>query len=98
MNPHPRLELDQRIHSPVRFSLLSLLCSVDEIEFGSARDVLGVSDSTLSQAVTVLERAGFAKSSRRRALAPGRVWLAATKAGDLALQKHMKILHQISGL
>lgn len=98
MTSHPRHELDARVHSPVRFSLLSLLCSVEEIEFGAARDLLSVSDSTLSQSVTILEEAGFARVMRRRGLRNGRVWIAATEDGERQLRRHMEILHQISGM
>lgn len=97
MTQHPRHELDPRIHSPVRFSVLSLLCAVDEIEFGAVRDALGVSDSTLSQAVAVLEDAGFVESERRRR-STGRVWLRATSDGAARLRQHMATLHRISGM
>ncbi|WP_349884961.1 transcriptional regulator [Microbacterium sp. WHRI 7836] len=98
MTSHPRLHLDPRVHSPVRFSLLSLLRSVDETDFGTAREVLGVSDSTLSQAVAALEEAGFVRSVRRRGLGSARVWLAVTEDGERQLRRHMETLHQISGL
>lgn len=98
MTQHPRHALDARIHSPVRFSLLSLLCSVEDIEFGAARDALEVSDSTLSQATAVLEEAGFLRSERRRGLAAGRVWLRASDEGEAALRGHMATLRRISGM
>jgi len=93
---HPRHELDDRIHSPVRFSLLALLRTVDEAEFGVVRDALEVSDSTLSQAAAVLGEAGFLRVRRLRVGRSTRSWLALTDAGRDAFERHVAVLRAIA--
>jgi len=91
-------ELDPVIHSPVRLRLLGLLTSVDSLEFGLARDELGVSDSTLSQASAALEQAGYVKPTKRRVGRSTRAWLAITDDGLLALRAYVAAIHEITGL
>lgn len=93
---HPRHELDDRIHSPVRFSLLALLRTVDEAEFGVVRDALEVSDSTLSQAAATLAEAGFLRIRRLRVGRSTRSWLAVTDAGRDAFERHLAVISAIA--
>jgi DNA-binding MarR family transcriptional regulator len=93
---HPRHELDDRVHSPVRFSLLALLRGVDEAEFGSVRDALEVSDSTLSQAVAVLREASFVTVRRLRVGRSTRSWLSVTDDGRDAFEQHLEVLRRIA--
>lgn len=93
---HPRHELDDRVHSPVRFSLLALLRGVDEAEFGAVRDALEISDSSLSQAVTILREAGFVKVRRLRVGRSTRSWLAVTDEGSVAFEQHLRVLQRIA--
>ncbi len=93
---HPRHELDDRVHSPVRFSLLALLRTVDEAEFSAVRDALEVSDSTLSQAATVLRDAGFVRVRRLRVGRSTRSWLAITDDGRDAFEQHLTVLRTIA--
>ncbi|MBF4613119.1 transcriptional regulator [Curtobacterium sp. VKM Ac-1376] len=94
--PHPRHELDDRVHSPVRFSLLALLRTVDEAEFRAVRDALEVSDSTLSQAATVLRDADFVTVRRLRVGRSTRSWLAITDNGRVAFEHHLTVLRTIA--
>jgi len=62
---HPRQDLDALVHSPVRFSILCYLCSIDECEFSILRDAIDLSDSSLSQNLTRLDDAGFITIEKR---------------------------------
>jgi DNA-binding MarR family transcriptional regulator len=93
---HLRQRLDDRIHSPVRFSVLSLLCAVDEAEFRAVRDAVEISDSTLSQAVAVLGEAGFVIVRKQRFGRSTRSWLSATEDGRAALRAHASVLSAIA--
>jgi DNA-binding transcriptional ArsR family regulator len=91
-------ELDPVIHSPVRLRLLGLLNAVDTLEFGLARDELGVSDSTLSQAAAALEQAGYLRPTKRRVGRSTKTWLSLTDDGLVALRAYVAAIHEITGL
>lgn len=46
---HARHRLIDELNSPVRFSVVAALASVDEAEFGHVRDTVEISDSVLSR-------------------------------------------------
>ncbi len=93
---HPRRELDQVIHSPVRFSIVATLLPLEQAEFGYVRDTVEVSDSSLSQHVTTLERAGYLKVDKARAGRRARTWLSLTPEGRRAFRRHMEVLNRIA--
>lgn len=94
---HARFELDALIHSPVRFSIMGYLRSVDECEFNALRDAVAVSDSSLSQNLTRLAEAGFLTIEKRQSGRRAKTWIASTAAGDLALEHNLEILRAIAG-
>lgn len=93
---HARHGLDLLIHSPVRFSVLSLLLHVDEAEFSAIRDLAEISDSQLSQALSALTRAGYTTVRKRRFGISLRTWAAATQAGADAHAENLQILAAIA--
>lgn len=95
--PHARHRLDEVIHSPVRFSIVAALASVDEAEFAAIRDAVEVSDSVLSKQVTTLEQAGYVKVRKGYVGKRPRTWLSLTRAGRSAFQAHLGALREIAG-
>ncbi|MBP2269155.1 DNA-binding MarR family transcriptional regulator [Pseudarthrobacter sp. PvP004] len=92
---HPRKALDALIHSPVRFSLLAALRNLEEADFRFLADLLEVSDSTLSQALSVLLDAGMIEIRKEAAGRRTRTWVAITPAGRDSFLQHLKVLQEI---
>ena len=93
---HARQKLDALIHSPVRFSIMGYLGSVDECEFTVLRDAVDLSDSSLSQNLTRLSDAGYITVEKRQAGRRVKTWIASTEAGDQALRNNLMILREIA--
>ena len=94
---HARHRLDETIHAPVRFSIVAALAKVDDAVFGTLRDAIEVSDSTLSKQVTVLEKAGYVKVRKGYVGKRPRTWLSLTRAGRNAYEEHLEALRAIAG-
>lgn len=93
---HPRHRLDDRIHTPVRFSLMAALAATGEAEFKMLRVTLEVSDSLLSQHVRVLEDAGYVHVRKGYVGKRPRTWLSLTRAGRDAFAEHCEALRAIT--
>ncbi len=93
---HPRHELDNTIHSPVRFSVMATLAAAEQVEFGFVRDTVEVSDSVLSKHVTTLENAGYVKVNKGYVGKRPRTWLALTGQGRQAFEDHCAALRAIA--
>jgi len=92
---HPRKDLDSLIHSPVRFSLLAALRNLEDVDFRFLADLLEVSDSTLSQTLTVLADAGLVTVRKEAAGRRTRTWVGITAAGRTAFERHLATLQAI---
>ena len=57
-------EPDRLIHPPARLRLMTIVSSVDEIEFVTLRERLDLSDSVLSKHLTVLTDAGYVQTRK----------------------------------
>jgi DNA-binding MarR family transcriptional regulator len=88
-------QLDLLIHQPARLSIMAALAAAKEVEFGTVRDTIGISDSLLSRYVTVLEQAGYIKVRKGFVGKRSRTWLAITTNGKNAFQSHLEILQKI---
>lgn len=93
---HPRHQLDDVIHAPVRLSVVAALAAVDRADFREVRDAVEVSDSVLSKAVATLEAAGYVDVTKGRVGRRPRTWLALTPAGRTALTDHLAALTAIA--
>jgi DNA-binding MarR family transcriptional regulator len=93
---HPRHQLDDVIHSPVRLSVVAALAGVDKADFKTLRDSIEVSDSTLSKQLTVLEAAGYVDIAKDRVGRRPRTWVSLTPAGRSALTTHLHALRAIA--
>jgi DNA-binding MarR family transcriptional regulator len=93
---HPRHQLDEIIHSPVRFSIVACISGADRAEFSFVRDAVEVSDSALSKQVSVLESAGYVKVQKGYVGKRPRTWLSLTRAGRDAFTTHLAALGRIA--
>lgn len=87
--------LDAVIHPPHRLQICAMLSTAREVEFGTLREHLGVSDSVLSKQVAHLAEAGYV--AQRKALKDSRhrVWLRLTARGRTAYEHHLAALRAI---
>ncbi|MGS2586771.1 transcriptional regulator [Streptomyces sp. NRRL F-5135] len=92
---HPRKDLDSLIHSPVRFSLLAALRNLEDVDFRFLADLLEVSDSTLSQTLTVLSDAGLVTVRKEPVGRRTRTWVGITDTGRDAFAHHLATLQAI---
>jgi DNA-binding MarR family transcriptional regulator len=92
---HPRSELDELIHQPVRFSIVAALDAADEVVFAVLRDAVGVSDSVLSHQISTLEEAGYVMVRKGHVGKRPRTWLSLSPAGREAFHRHLGALRQI---
>ncbi|UBH07477.1 transcriptional regulator [Leucobacter sp. Psy1] len=92
---HPRKEIDTLIHSPVRFSLLAALANLEDVDFRFLADLLEVSDSALSQALTALESASLVSVRKEPSGRRTKTWVAITPAGRQAFAQHLTTLQAI---
>lgn len=94
---HPRHQLDEVIHAPIRFSIVACLSGADRAEFSFVRDAVEVTDSALSKQVSVLESAGYVKVQKGYVGKRPRTWLSLTRAGRKAFTEHLAALGRIAG-
>jgi DNA-binding MarR family transcriptional regulator len=93
---HPRHELDELVHQPVRFSLLATLAAAEEAEFSFVRDAIEVSDSVLSKHAATLEAAGYLAVRKGHVGKRPRTWLRLTEQGRAAFDAHVERLKAIA--
>ncbi|MFQ1003355.1 transcriptional regulator [Modestobacter sp. SSW1-42] len=87
---------DAVIHPPPRLQICGLLAAVDTMEFATARDAVGVSDSVLSKHVKQLEEAGYVQVRKATIASRQRTSLSLTKAGKAAFAAHVAELRRIT--
>jgi len=93
VQPH----FDAVIHPPPRLQICGLLAAVDDMEFSSVRDTVGVSDSVLSKHVKQLEEAGYVTVHKATRASRMRTNLSLTAAGRQAFDAHVAELRRITG-
>ncbi|MDF5755622.1 transcriptional regulator [Spongiactinospora sp. TRM90649] len=93
---HPRHELDEIIHAPVRLSIVAALANAEKADFRFLRDTLEVSDSLLSKHIVTLEGAGYVKVEKAFVGKRAKTWLSLTDAGRAAFARYTAVLRQIT--
>lgn len=93
---HPRNELDEVIHAPVRFSIVAALAAAERADFRFVRDTVEITDSALSKQVTVLENAGYVRVEKSSVGRRPRTYLSLTAQGHAAFQRHLRALRAIA--
>ena len=94
--PHPRFQLNEAIHQPVRLSILGLLVHSQRVEFAFLRDHLGLKDANLSQHLTALEALGYVSITKGFVGKRPRTWLSLTPQGRTRLEAHLEALRTIA--
>ncbi|MEN3167433.1 transcriptional regulator [Gluconobacter sp. OJB] len=91
-------QFDPVIHPPVRLQLAAALSEVNDMEFGRARDLLGVSDSVLSKHLAQMQEAGYVRLRKAPLGGRQRTWLVLTVQGRTALKAHVRALQDLAGI
>ncbi|MFF3443492.1 winged helix-turn-helix domain-containing protein [Streptosporangium sp. NPDC002721] len=93
---HPRHDLDDVIHAPVRLSIMAALAATDKAEFRFLRDTIEISDSLLSKHVITLEEAGYVRVEKAFVGKRPRTWLAMTDEGRRAFHDYVSVLRRLT--
>jgi DNA-binding MarR family transcriptional regulator len=93
---HPRHELDEVIHSPIRLSIVATLAAADKAEFAFVRDTVEITDSALSRQIATLDNAGYVEVTKGYVGKRPRTWLALSKTGRQAYARHLAALRAIA--
>lgn len=94
---HPRHELSEVLHQPVRFSIAAALSKTETMDFKDLRNTIQVSDSVLSKQLTLLDKAGFVEIKKSFVGKFPRTSVRLTPAGHEAWAHHMATLRLIAG-
>ena len=89
-------QFDELIHAPNRLKICALLASVEEAEFRTLREDIGVSDSVLSKQIRLLKEAGYIKIRKKVVKTGKKTWVSLTKAGKKAFARHAKELQRLA--
>lgn len=95
MTEHPRVMLDEVIHSPVRLSVIASLARIGETDFAALRDIVDVSDSLLSKHLRQLEDRGYLRVRKGYLARRPRTWLSLTDVGFTAFRRYRAVLTEI---
>ncbi len=95
MTEHPRVMLDDVIHSPVRLSIIASLARIGEIDFAALREIVDVSDSLLSKHLRQLEECGYVRVRKGSVARRPRTWLCLTDDGSTAFRHYRAVLAEI---
>ena len=87
---------DEVIHAPIRLRVCAILAEVNEAEFGTVRDALGLSDSVLSKHLKVLEDAGYVSLRKGTVNTRTRTWATLTRPGRAAFKAHIGALRVLA--
>lgn len=90
-----RLALDDRVHSPVRFALMSALNSVDQADYQTVRDALDVSYALLTKHATILEEAGYLRVRKDFVAKTPRTQYSLTGRGRRAYAAHLAAIDEL---
>ena len=93
-----KLGLDPVIHAPNRLQICALLSPLEEAEFQTLRDELGVSDSVLSKHISQLVDAGYVRLRKSTLNGRQRTWARLSARGRRAFAAHVAVLQELAGL
>ena len=94
---HPRHQLDETIHQPVRLSILALLAQSQQVDFAFIQSYVELGESNLSRHLSALEAAGYIKITKVFEGKKPRTWISLTASGREAFTRHVSLLRQIVG-
>ncbi len=91
---------NELIHQPVRLQIMAALNSLDEesqLDFGTLRDLLGVTDGNLATHLRKLEDAGYVRITKTFVGRRPRTYVSITPEGRCAFSEHVQALREILG-
>lgn len=94
---HPRHELSEVLHQPVRFSIAAALSKTETMDFKDLRNTIQVSDSVLSKQLSHLEKAGFVTIKKGFVGKFPRTSVSLSADGQQAWDHHIATLRLIAG-
>jgi len=90
---------DPVMHEPTRLQICGILAAVDDAEFGTIRDTLGIADSVTSKHLKVLETPGYVTLSKRQPLVGRpRTWAELSPRGRAAFASHVAELRRLASI
>lgn len=96
MSAHPRSRMNDDFTNLVKLSLLASLQGVDEVDFRTLKEALGISDSVLSRHLSALEEKGYVEIRKGFIGKRPRTWAKLSKEGRASLTAHVKALREIT--
>ena len=90
-----RDDMDDLVHSPVRFSLLASLARVDSADYQSLKEALDVSYPLLSKHAALLDEAGYISVHKTSVGRTRMTRYRLTDKGRIAFEKHVEALERI---
>jgi len=84
--------LDDLVHSPVRFALMSALNSVDRADYQTIKASLSLSYALLTKHATILERAGYLRVIKEFSAKTPQTSYSLTRTGRAAYNAHLAAL------
>ncbi len=86
---------DEVIHAPNRLQICALLAPVEVADFATIRAGVGISESSLSKHVAILEHAGYIKVHKVSCSPRMKTRLSLTPGGKAAYEQHVAALRAI---
>ena len=91
---------DELIHQPVRLQVMAALNALDEesqLDFGTLKELLSVTDGNLATHLRKLEDAGYVRITKTFVGRRPRTYVSITPKGRRAFSEHVQALHEILG-
>ncbi len=88
-------QLDDTIHSPVRFALMSALASIDDASYQSLKTELNITYGLLSKHAAILEDAGYVDITKSFLVKKPQTTFRLTRVGRKAYKEHVRALDEI---
>lgn len=94
----PRFDLV--VHEPTRLQICGILAAVEEAEFATLRDTLGITDSVTSKHLSALEDVNYVRLVKRRPGGVGRprTWVSMSPEGREAFAAHVAELRRLASI
>lgn len=89
---------DSVIHEPTRLQICGILAAVEEADFATLRDTIGIADSVTSKHLRTLQEAGYVRLEKRGFESRPRTWAALTREGRAAFSAHVDELRRLASL
>ena len=90
-----RARLDDVVHSPVRFTIMAALSTVDDATYQVLKDELDVSYALLSKHAAILEERGYLEVHKSFLAKKPQTVFRLTRAGRTAYKDHVAALAEI---